>query len=83
MGDYADDAIDRDFADLEDEIDNIDGRYDPYELCGQDLSERKYRPILKTCFRCKTGGLHWTQINGKWRLCDEKGEHKCGSSSVG
>jgi hypothetical protein len=32
---------------------------------------------LKTCRCCGTEGLHWAQQEGKWRLFDDNGMHKC------
>ena len=31
----------------------------------------------KTCRACGREGLHWNQRDGKWRLFDDRGIHKC------
>lgn len=33
--------------------------------------------LLKTCRCCGEGGLYWKKLEGKWRLFNDKGIHKC------
>ena len=44
---------------------------------GREILSGRY--VTKVCRCCKTGGLHWEEHKGKWRLFDEKGLHKCPS----
>lgn len=70
MGDMADDAIDA-AIDAEDDFWNSDEDEDGWWPADFDP------PRNRTCGRCGREKLHWEQREGKWKLCDERGVHKC------
>ena len=74
MGDMADMLIDT-FGDVDEH--GLDG----YDNVYYDNSTGRYRSYCqkttKTCRCCGATGLTWGLDDGKWRLFNDKGIHKC------
>lgn len=61
MGDIADMLIDQMWDDLD----------------RDDWDDEPPAQYWKKCRCCGQEGLHWNQIDGKWRLCNDDGLHMC------
>ena len=81
MGDEADEAIDAGM------MDGPFGQDDEFEECDTDNWGTHHGrntghyigsgPREITCKYCQKHGLHWTSVDGRWKLSDEKGIHNC------
>lgn len=60
---------------MSDEFDHFNDAWDD-ELFGRGAeSEGPYTD--RVCQRCGARDLHWTGVNGRWRLADDDGLHDC------
>ena len=74
MGEYADDAFDRDFNM------GLDNSYEDFEDMDGGIypKSKSFTFKSKICKYCNTNGLHWSIINRKYRLFDKNNKiHIC------
>lgn len=55
-------------------MDEIADMYFEWSLLDNDLFPS---PAATSCRCCSEGNLFWREIDGKWRLFNDRGIHKC------